>query len=181
MKFIEKLKLAKIENKLASLLKPIPALPDNVKKWLSKNLWWIVLIMVGLMIRGIISTIFNIFDVLDTINQVNKFNSPAWGSFYRAPAVYSGIWISKQSLSLLAFSIFSTIVYGMAILPLRDGKKKGWDMLFFMLLASGAWMILANIINFSFLFFIPAIIFGAVAFAAGAYLLIQLKSYFSKK
>lgn len=38
MKFIEKLKLAKIENKLASLLKPIPALPDNVKKWLSKNL-----------------------------------------------------------------------------------------------------------------------------------------------
>lgn len=179
----KKLNLKKIEEQFAKWLKPIPNLPEKAQKWIGTNIWWMVIILTVLMAISIITSISGMFQALNVMSSVNRLHGVLGNyatGFVVLGAGQRALWISSQILSLI-FSIFSLVVYGLAIMPLKEAKKKGWDLLFLVLLVNFVWIVINTILNFNVFTFIPYLVFGIAFFLAAIYLLLQIKNYFVKK
>lgn len=161
-----------IENTIAGWLKPLPRLPENVRKWLADNVWWITLI-------GVILSVFAAFSMLVAI-IVGLWGAAVISSYYNVfgiAAAYTGL-AAIWALISFAFLIVDVVIMGMAINPLRRKESKGWDLMFLAILVSAASSILSMIINFSIFTFISGIIFTGLGLAIGAYFLFEIKAYF---
>lgn len=153
----------KLEAMVVEWFESVPHLPVKGREWLAQNIWWISLIGVALGAFGILSVLAVTFGVSTVI------------SIYGGPVgVVVGSLAFIAVLVALAFSIFVLVLLAIAILPLRAGKKKGWDLLFISMLLCGASVVVGFLLTFNF----GSLLVGAVSTAAFAYFLFEIRSYF---
>lgn len=166
MKSIEKL-----ETMVADWLKPLPHLPIAFKKWLAENIWWIVLVSV---ILSVIGTLFMIIGVFTAISLLGTTTSMF--GYYIAPA-YTGWSVMALMISML-FMIATVILAAMAISPLKVSQKRGWMLLFSMMVLRAVAAVVGAIFTYSVFGFMSSLISSAIGIAVGAYLLYEIRSYF---
>jgi hypothetical protein len=164
--------LTKLENMVADWLKPIPHLPNNWRKWLAENVWWITLVGVILSVIGVLSMISAIFAAQSYLGATTSILGAA------NLAGYSGWWVVVSVISIL-FMIAVIAIMAVAINPLKLMQKRGWDLLFLTLVIG----VLATVVNvflgFNAFTFIPSIIFGFIGYAISAYFLYEIRSHFN--
>jgi hypothetical protein len=159
----------KAENMVGSWLKGMPHLPRGGQKWLADNVWWIVLIGVIASAISILVGIAGIFSYLAFVGNA--------AAYYYTISPYGSGWIISAVVSLL-ISALVVILLSMAITPLKSLRRKGWDLLFMVLLIDAVSVVLGSILSLSVLGFIFGIILGAIGLAIGAYFMFEIRSHF---
>lgn len=172
----DKTTLGRLETLIRKWLKPLPNMPAKNSKWLSENIWWIIAIVAGLLALAAVANINEILKALEIQSRINKM------LYYSVLPVFGArVWIPIATKPLsLVFLIIATAINTMAIIPLKEKKKRGWDLLFLMLIIMIVSMFINIIINFNIFNFIPTLLSGTIFLAGWAYLLLQVKSYFIK-
>lgn len=166
--------IEKIENMIEGWLNRVPHLPESFKKWLSTNLW--IIVLVGTILSGI--AIISMFaGLLAIISMLGAATRMYYG--YYAVASYSG-WSVFTSLLSIIFVVGTVILMALAINPLKAGNKSGWQMLFYSLLLQAVAVVVNAVLSFNVISIFFGLIFGAIGVAVGAYLLFEVKSHFVK-
>lgn len=162
--------ISKIVDMVAKWLKPIPNLPVKWQKLLATNFWWITLI--GVILLGMASIM--ILGVMSMFGAVTSY-----ANIYAAQPLAGAAYFA--ALVSLLFMVVEIVLMVMAIGPLKQFQRKGWDLMFMTLLVSTSSMIIGLIINFNAGNIVSTIFTGVIAFFINAYFLYQIKSYFIKK
>lgn len=152
----------KLENIVAGWYKNMPHLPGNGQKWLAQNAWWLVLVWVVLGAMGVVGLLLATF-----------FAGAFMAGFGTVGAALGGLSFLLVTLTLL-FSIALVVVGAMAISPLKLLQKKGWTLLFIMLLVTVA----SDVITFLFTMNLFGLIWNVLFAGVGAYFLFEVHSYF---
>lgn len=108
--------LAPLEDAIAKVHKDLPHLPKGLTKWLVENAWWLVIIGVAL----------GVFAVLGTIATMLA-GSLLVGAL--VGAAMGGALFLSSTISLLVMAA-TIVLEAMAIQPLKDKQKRGWNLLF---------------------------------------------------
>lgn len=164
--------IKKAEDKIGEWLKPVPHLPEEWRKWLASNIWWLMVISAVLICLSLITVIKLIAIELGMSAVVETFSNYGLGA-----VDYTVTNIFVLSVSLVAMIAFASIFIA-AIQPLKKGQKKGWDLMFLAFLISVALNVFSVLGSFHNLF--SGLLNAAIGAFIGAYLLFELKSYFIK-
>jgi hypothetical protein len=164
----------KLESTLDGWLKPLPHLPTLWRKWLAANVWWLTMIFVVLSVFGVLALVGSLFTAL----SIFGFTTTFYG--YYVPQAYGSWWIVTSVVSL-GFLVATVMAAGAAVNPLREKKKRGWELLFLAYVISFASSLVSVVLNFNTFTFMPAL-FGTVLSAAiSAYFLFEVREYFGRK
>ncbi len=167
----------KLEVTIAGWYKNVPHLPKGGQQWLADNAWWLVLIGVVLSVMGL----FGIISVLFLAGAGLTLAGGALGGAYGTAvgAALTGIVLITALVSLAVY-VIELVLMAMAISPLKEHKKKGWDLIFLVFLLNVAAIIVTGVIGFN-----PVSIMGtlwALLWAAvGAYFLFEVRGHFGAK
>lgn len=166
--------LSKLERTIGSALASAPHLPAEWRRWLGNNVWWIVIVGVVACGLAILSTIGVLLGGAAFIGGLSMYG------YVPAIAVSSAAlaWGVVQALVTIAFLLLQGVIFLAAIQPLKAKQRKGWELLFILLIVSGASSIVSAIMTLSATGFISGIFFGAIGFAVGAYLTFEIKAEF---
>ncbi len=151
-----------VSSTVAKWMKDVPHLPKGLTKWLAENSWWLT----------IISVVFSVVGAFGILAAMTA--GSALLVVVGAPAL-GGMFFVSSVISLIGVGV-SVVAEIMAITPLKAMKKRGWDLMFFVLLVSVAVGILGSLLTAN----VGGILFGLVGAAIGAYVLLELKYYFVK-
>ena len=162
----------KLENTIEGWLKPFPHLPTNWRVWISRNVWWIVLIGV---ILSVIGTIMLVIALVAAMFMVSTVTSVYGAYGVNIVQNYSGWWYIATIISMV-FLLVTIIIEAMAISPLKIQNKKGWDLMFIAYLIGIASSIISAVLTLTIINLFGAAI-GAVI---GAYVLFEIRSYFKQ-
>jgi predicted lysophospholipase L1 biosynthesis ABC-type transport system permease subunit len=166
--------MEKSEAMIAGWLKPLPQLPTSACKWVAENIWWIT--MLGAVLSAI-GTLFMIFAFMSAITLVGV-TTGVYGS-YVVSAAYTGIAVFTMAVAIL-FMIATVGIIAKAVTPLKNADKKGWSLLFWLLMLRALAVVCGAVLTYSFFGFIASVIYGGIGLAIAAYLLFEIKSYFIK-
>lgn len=158
--------ISKLENTVGGWLKTAPHLSKTSQKWLAENVWWIVLIGLVLSVLGLVATVFALMAIF--------FPAVSYFGVLIAPALSFAI-IANTTVPLIFF-VATVILTAMAISPLKQLKRRGWDLMFITMVISGLYSILSFIVSFS----IGSLLGGAIGLAIGLYFLYEIRSYFDE-
>ena len=158
--------LHKLENIVEEWLKPLPHLPTDWRKWLSENAWWINLI-------GVVLSVFAIFALFSAITAVSTLVGIYGLGGYYAAATHGSLWTASMYISI-AFMAVTTAITAMAITPLRQMKKRGWDLVFLAAIASLLSGLVVSVLNVE----IVSVLSQLIGAAIGVYFLFELRPYF---
>jgi hypothetical protein len=152
-----------LEATISKWYQSMPHLPKDVQKWLSENVWWIVLI-------GVIVGALALLNVLFFTVLAGSFLTAFGGSVGAAVGaiIFIGILVS------VALGVISVILGSMAISPLKAMQKKGWTLLFVILLVEVASTIVTNVLSYNLF----GLIWGLLWVAVSGYFLFEVHSYF---
>ncbi len=151
-----------VSSTVAKWMKDVPHLPKGLTKWLAENSWWLTII-------GVVLSVFAVFSLLVAMTAGSAV-LVAVG----APAIGGMFFVS--SLVALVGTGISVVAEAMAIAPLKAMKKRGWDLMFFVLLVSVAMGIVGSLLTAN----VGGILFGLIGAAIGAYVMLEFKQYFVK-
>jgi hypothetical protein len=143
-------------------MKDVPHLPKGFTKWLAENSWWLTIV-------GVVFSVIGAFGLLAAMTA-----GSALMVVVGAPAL-GGMFFISTLISLIGIGV-SVVAEVMAITPLKAMKKRGWDLMFFVLLVSVAMGLLGSLLSAN----VGGILFGLIGAAIGAYVLLELKHYFVK-
>jgi len=143
-------------------MKDVPHLPKGLTKWLAENSWWLTIV-------GVVFSVFGVFGILAAMTA-----GSALLVVVGAPAL-GGMFFVSSVVSLVGIGI-SVVAEVMAITPLKAMKKRGWDLMFFVLLVSVVMGLLGSLLTAN----VGGILFGLIGAAIGAYVLLEFKQYFVK-
>lgn len=159
-----------IEKSLVKISNSLPPLPKKVIDWLYENIWWIVAIVAAL---GALS-------VLSSIGWLGLLFTDLYMIMTRAHGpvgMGTPVLMMIGSVLFACLSIAATVVAGMAIVPLKEKQKRGWDLLFVaslisavvaaLFVLSSGWGLLPNLFN------------TALGLAIGWYFLFQIRSRYT--
>lgn len=167
----------KLEVMIAGWYKNVPHLPKNGQKWLADNAWWLVLIGVILSVMGLFGIISLLFLAGAGLTLAGGAVGGAYGT--AVGAALTGIVLITALVSLAVY-VIELVLMIMAVSPLKEQKKKGWDLIFLVFLVNVISIIVTGIIGFN-----PVSIMGtlwALLWAAvGAYFLFEVRGYFGAK
>ena len=155
--------LKKLEDIIAGVLKPLPHLPADWRKWISENIWWITL--VGVVVDGLAA--LGIYQAATYVNQLTSY-------FAIAGVTTASGWTTPMMISI-AFFVLSAVIMAMAITPLKEMKKKGWDLMFMATIVS----VVASIFNYGYGDIVTSIIGSAIGAVIGMYFLFEIRSHFN--
>jgi len=164
--------IKKAESKIGEWLKPVPHLPEDWRKWLAANIWWIMVISAVLICLSMITILKLIAIEFAWSPVVQSLSNYGLGSVN-----YGDSNIFFLFVSLVVMAAFVSIFIS-AIKPLKAGEKKGWDLMFVAFLLSVAFNVFSLLGTFHNFF--SALLNVAIGAFIGAYLLFELKSYFVK-
>ncbi len=156
----------KIEEKVASWYKSAPHLPADVTRWIATNVWWLALI--GL--------IFGVFGVLSLVSIMFFAGAVLTGIGGAVGAAIGGIAFMLGLISLL-FSIIILVLLATAIQPLKAGSKKGWNILFLIMLLEVASLAFPLLFTFD----VFGTLWGLLWAAVGGYFLFEVRQHFLDK
>jgi len=162
--------LNKLEEKVFGWFKAAPNLPNDVRKWLGENVWWIIII--GVILNGI-----NILRGFAALEEQLSLRGTVAGSYYVSSAT-SDWSIVTISVSLV-FLIIEVILLFLAVKPLREKQKKGWVLLFAAWLVSAIALVANAALTLGVFSFIITILFGAVWLAITGYFLFEIHGQFA--
>ncbi len=162
----------KLENMIEGWLKPIPHLPSTWRKWGADNIWWIMIVSVVVSVI----TIWALLSTMSTTATIFTINSNLWHSYN--PFGHTSWWMFSSMISLL-FMAGVTIITASAINPLKNMKKKGWDLLFLVFIVKIVAEIINLLISLNIFLFLSSLVGIAIGAAIGAYLLFEIRSYFN--
>ena len=152
-----------LESYLVKVSKKLPHLPKKFLDWLYENVWWLVLVGVVLSAVVIVSTIqwYGLFfaDMFGIVGHGGGANAVGLG------IILSGV-----------LGIIAVVVYGMAIMPLKEKQKRGWDLLFLASLISAAGLLISALFSG---WMLVSNLFGLViGLAISWYLLFELRGQY---
>lgn len=156
-----------LETTIEGWLKPVPHLPADWRKWLSENVWWLVIISVVVTAYAMV----NIYQAATALDSLRSYLS------YFNADVSSG-WSTSMMVSMALLAV-STVVMVMAISPLKEHKKRGWDLLFIATLVSVLSTVASSLVMFNVGNLISSLIGAAIGGAIGMYLLFEIRSHFN--
>lgn len=160
--------LHKFETTVAGWYKNVPHLPKNAQKWIADNVWWIVLIAVVLGVLGVF-TGFGAIGALGAVTATYGALSPYYGvAVANVGAAITAAWIALAGLAA------SVVLMALAISPLKEHKKKGWDLLFLSDIVYFAIVVVSAVITYSFGNIVGALLGTAIGF----YFLFEIRSHF---
>lgn len=113
--------LRELELKVAGWLREVPHLPISAQTWLASNVWWLALV------GGIVSAITAVVMVIGLIVALPLLSFAIFFGVH-------GIWWLIKTLIALVFVAAAAIILLDAYQPLRRLAKKGWVLLFLLLL-----------------------------------------------
>lgn len=164
----------KLETTVAEWLRLVPHLPNSARKWLANNVWWLAIISVVASVSGIL---IDILSLMSYLNIYGPINGP-----YATQYIGGVIIVSMASV---VFSLVITFLTVLAVSHLKVLRKKGWNLLFLILIVNAISAIvvaaLSVIINQSLLGFIIGVIVGGLVVAIEAYFLFEIRFYFIVK
>ncbi len=158
--------LRELELKVADWLKSVPHLPTSAQTWLASNIWWIALV------GGVITAIVAFFGLISIIVALPFLS---FGIFFGA----HGAWWLITTLLSLAFVIVSAALLLNAVTPLRRMAKKGWVLLFILLLVNAVSTAVAAVTSGGLYPLFSGLIVGVIFLAIEAYLLYEIRGYFN--
>jgi hypothetical protein len=156
--------LNRLEETIGAWFKGLPHLPENGRKWVAENLWWLTLI-------GVILGAIGAFTVLSAL-LTGAMILGVSGSL----GVSAGGMIFTALLLTLAFSVANVIIAAFAISPLKSMKKLGWSLLFLIALINVASLIIGFIFNQN----VISLIYGLLFAAVGGYFLFEIRDFYGK-
>ena len=164
----------KLELILEEQYKKLPHLPENAQKWLATNAWWLVLI-------GVVIGVFAIFAILSLLSLTIlglSIGGAALGAGVGAAigATVGGILLVTTIISLAVY-IAETALMSLAITPLKDMKKRGWDLLFLVGLLNAASILVVGILTVD----VFGLIWSLLWVALSLYFLYEVRDYFVVK
>jgi len=167
--------IEKIEETLAKWLKPLPHLPVKFTKWVATNLWWIVLIGVVLSALSLIAMFTALFAIFA---YLNLGTTTVLGHYVTSS--YS-VFSALASIVSILFMIGTIVLTAMSISPLKSSLRKGWTLLFMVMLIQATFVVISAVLSGNVFLFVSNLLSGAVGVAISAYLLFELRSYFVGK
>lgn len=153
----------KLEATVGSWYEKAPHLPKETSKWIATNAWWLTL--VGLIIGA--------FGVLGAISVTFFAGALLAGLGGAVGAAIGGIAFVAVFVSLL-FAIVVLVISAMAIQPLKAMSKRGWNLLFIIVLLE----VLSLALTLLFTFDIFGTIWGLLWVAVGTYFLFEIRQYY---
>lgn len=158
--------LRELELKVAGWFKEVPHLPTSAQTWLASNIWWIALV------GGVISAVVVFFGVVGLAVALPVMS---FGIFFGA----HGAWWLITTLISLAFAVAATVLLLQAYVPLRRMAKKGWVLLFILLLVNIVSTAVSAVVSGSAYSLVRGLIVGIIFLAIEAYLLYEIRGYFN--
>lgn len=155
--------LHKLENTAGGWFKGAPHLPVNARKWLADNVWWIVIV-------GVVLAAFGLAALLPVLFGASVLTSSL--------AAYAGVDTARVMLAAwvgVAFLAAVVVVELMAVTPLKEKKKAGWDYLFLALLLSIVSSVVGLVITYDFSNVIGAVLTALI----GGYFLFEIRGHFT--
>lgn len=162
--------LTKLEHIVLGWLKGLPHLPVAIRSWLGSNIWWIVVIataLTGIAALGLLIALFA---------HLSALTAP-FVSYYASPTFIT--WVIVKTLIALVFTALEGVLLAMAIVPLKEKQKKGWVLLFGVLLISVVSAVVNAILTLNAFGFITSILFSALGLAVSAYFLFEIHGEFA--
>ena len=160
-----------LEKTMEGWYKDLPHLPKDLRKWLGDNLWWITIV-------GIVLSVFAVFAAIGALMlALGIAGSVLGGTAYYGGAVAASIgaaWL--WSLIALAGSAVTILLLLMAVNPLKVKAKKGWTLLFVVLLVSVAFNLVQSLGSFNVAGLFFTLLWGAVE----GYFLFEIRGEFGK-
>jgi hypothetical protein len=156
--------IGKLEARMASWYGKLPHLPETWRLWLANNSWWIVLayvVMIGLALLALLQIVL-------IGGMVLPFMFGAFG------AALGGLLFIMMVL-WLAFNALDIVLLVFAIRPLRAKQKKGWTLLFIVLLITVAATIVRALWNGR----VVELVSGLLNMIVSGYLLFECREYFN--
>lgn len=155
--------LNQLEKQIEGWLKPLPHLPTTSRKWIGENVWWLTLI-------GVIADGFAALAIYQAATALDKFTN----YLNMVGVTNTSGWTLSMMVSLALF-VLSAVIMAMAITPLKEMKKKGWDLLFM----AGIVSIVASVFNYGSSSIVGSIISAAIGAVIGMYFLFEIRSQFN--
>lgn len=160
--------IEKLETTISGWFKDLPRLPKGFTDWLADNVWWLTIV-------GVVLSVFAVFSALSLLMLAFGITGLTLGGVYGGYAASTVVGVALISvLASVAGFVVTTIIMVLAISPLKEKKKKGWTLLFVVLLLSFAFSVVANLISFN----VVGILWAVVWVAVEAYVLFEIRSYF---
>jgi len=165
--------ITQLEHTVAGWLKKVPHLPVAGQKWLADNIWWITIVSAIVASIAVIVGIVGVFTILSLLSAVTTY-----AYAYGLTNAYTGWTLISALISLLLLAL-TTIVLWVAVKPLQNKTKKGWTLLFIVLLLEAVGIVVNNVLSLNVFTIVFGLIFGAIGLAIGAYFLFEIRDQFA--
>ncbi len=156
--------LSKFEQKILSLFKTVPHLPESVRKWLGDNVWWLALI--GAILSGI--SVLLTLTSLAWFGPVNGYILPGFATWQLIIGIVGVVFVGLQ-----------TVLLALSVQPLKLKQKKGWVLLFINWLVNAMYTVIGAVLTLNPILLIVNLIFGAIFLAISGYFLFEIHGQFA--
>lgn len=155
--------VTKLELKVAEWYQNIPHLSEAGRRWLSANIWWIVL--VGVILGGI---------AVLSIIAITFFAGAALSVYGGVIGAAVGGIVLIGALAFVGFMAVSVTLGAMAVGPLKAMRRRGWLLLFVALLVQVA----ENLVSFLFSWNLFGLIWSLFLTAVWGYFLFEIRGFY---
>lgn len=155
--------LRKLETTVALWYKNAPHLPRSGQQWLATNAWWLVLI-------GVILGAVGVFSIISGVLLAGAVLTGVGGA---VGAALGGIALLAVLVALV-FAIADVVLGAVAIMPLKSMQRRGWTLLFVIVLVN----VLSIVVTFLFNFSLFGLVWGLLCVAVGAYFLFEIRDFY---
>lgn len=161
-----------LENVVAKVFKSMPHLPENGRKWLADNVWWIALIGAIIGAIGLLLAIGSIFQTASFINAVNYYAYSYLPTYRLGGGAMAGMIISAIATAVSAGLLAA------AVKPLQNKSANGWRLLFVAALLSSILYIVGGLLTNFIDDFIVSLILTVIVLFVALYFIFEVRSYF---
>lgn len=156
--------LSSLEESLAKALKDVPHLPKGLRDWLVENAWWLVIV-------GVAFGVIALFSLIPSLFVAASFVSAYVGAGYGTAIIISGV-------IAIVVLIATIVIEAMAIQPLKEKRKRGWDLLFLSSLIGIGGSLVQAVVGGNI---VGGILMVAVTAVIAFYLLFELRPHYLAK
>lgn len=152
----------KLETSLASWYKQWPHLPTSVTSFIGEWAWLFALISAILGVLGIVALV-----------SITFFGVALLAGMGASYAAAGGVIAATVVISA-AFSVLIIYLTAIAIMPLKNRQKKGWNLIYYVVLLNLAAGVAGAVISFNLFGIIWAMLWAMI----GGYFLFEVRGYF---